>query len=247
MTTPDRLYVAGHRGNSEKCCENTIEAFKEAIANGVDMIETDVRLTNDRVLVLMHVETLDRTTDAVGKVNSFTYAELQKINAGTPEHFLPIPTLEELLVLLKDTDITLNLEFKEYKIGDNQENCEYCINEALRLCEVYGMTERMLCNSFDAYVLEYIDEHYHGQYLLHGFYPYSVMKNVSRNPEEYLYCACLDNNKNEEHYRYLESKNIEPWIGASVKTKEHLEACIKFGARLITTDNPETIIGFLKQ
>lgn len=246
MTTPDRLYVAGHRGNSEKCCENTMEAFREAIANGVDMIETDVRLTKDRVLVLMHDETVDRTTDAIGKVNSFTYDELKKINAGTAEHFESIPTFEELLELLKDTDITLNLEFKEYNIGDNKENCEYCINEALRLVETYGMTERTLCNSFDAYVLEYIDEHYHGQYLLHGFYPYTVMKNVRRNPEEYLYCACLSEKTNQEHYRYLQSKNIEPWICARVMTREQLETCIRMGARLITTNDPETILGFLR-
>ena len=203
MTTPDRLYVAAHRGNSEKCPENTLEAFREAIANGVDMIETDVRLTKDRVLVLMHDETIDRTTDATGRVGDLTYEQLRRVNAGTPEHFQPVPTLEELLALLKDTDLTLNLEFKEYNYAGNQENCEYCIREALRLCEVYGMTERMLCNSFDAYVLEYIDAQYPHQYLLHGFYPYSVMRNVRRNPEEYLYCACLDDNRNEEHYRYL--------------------------------------------
>lgn len=246
MTTPDRLYVAGHRGNSEKYPENTIEAFREAIINGADMVETDVRLTKDRVLVLMHDETVDRTTNASGKVNSFTYDELKNVNAGTAEYFQPIPTFEELLKVLKHTDATLNLEFKEYNIGDNRENCEYCINEALRLCEAYGMKERTLCNSFDAYVLEYIDEHYHGQYLLHGFYPYTMMKNVRRNPEEYLYCACMGENTNPEHYQYLRSKDIEPWIGASVKTKEHLETCIRLGARLITTNNPETILSFLK-
>ncbi len=55
-------------GTARNARKNTLEAFREAIANGADMIETDVRLTRDRVPVLMHDETIDRTTDATGRV-----------------------------------------------------------------------------------------------------------------------------------------------------------------------------------
>ena len=64
------------------------------------------------------------------------------------------------------------------------------------------------------------------------------MKNVEINPDEYLYCACIFENENKEYYKYLKERGIEPWIGASVTQKSKLKACLKMGARLITTNNP---------
>lgn len=247
FTGQDRLYVAGHRGNREKCPENTLKAFKEAIADGVDMIETDVRLTKDRALVLIHDETVDRTTDKTGLVKSYSFDAIRKINAGTDAEFQNIPTLQELLELLQGTKITLNLEFKEYCSDANKSDCEYCINEALRLIEEYNMKERTLCNSFDAYVLEYIEAHYPGEYSLHGFYPYSNMHNVNRKPDEYLHCACVFDIGDKELFDYLVSKGIEPWVGAGVKTREQLELSIANGARLVTTDNPESTLALLSE
>ncbi len=247
LTRDDRITVAGHRGSCAHYPENTMESFEAAIREGADMIETDVRLTKDRVLVLMHDDKLDRTTDGSGRMCEHTYASLANVNAGKDGHFLPIPTLEELLKLLAGTNVMLNLEIKEYNINDNRENCEYCINESVRLCEAYGLTDRMVFNSFDAYVLDYIDRTYGGKYLLHGFYPYSIMRNVERNPDEYLYCACIFDDRVPEHYQYLTERGIEPWIGAGVKESEHLAACIKLGAKLITTNDPADIFDKLSK
>ena len=63
LTNDFRMTVAGHRGDSYNYYENTMAAFKEAHLSGADMIETDVRLTKDGVLVLMHDDTVNRTTD----------------------------------------------------------------------------------------------------------------------------------------------------------------------------------------
>lgn len=59
----DNVYVAAHRGWSEKYPENTMPAFKAAVALGVDQIETDVRVTKDGELVIFHDESVGRTTD----------------------------------------------------------------------------------------------------------------------------------------------------------------------------------------
>ena len=67
------IFVAAHRGFCAKFPENTMLAFREAVKLGVDQIETDVRITKDNELVLIHDSTLDRTTNGTGKVcDSFT-------------------------------------------------------------------------------------------------------------------------------------------------------------------------------
>ena len=231
-----RMMVAAHRGDSYNFFENTMEAYREAVKVGADMIEIDVRLTKDLVPVLIHDEKVDRTTDSIGYVRDFTYEELNKINAGGKYDFQNIPKLEELLQLIKETGVLLNLELKEYYVEGNEERCDNCIDQCIELIEKYDLADKMVFNSFDAHCLEYVAEKGKGKYMLHGFYPYDRMRNVKRNPDEYLYCACIFDDRVKEHYDYLISKNIEPWIGAGVTKTEHFRECYEYGARLVTTN-----------
>ena len=117
----------------------------------------------------------------------------------------------------------------------------------IALVEKYGMTERILINSFDAYVLEYCYKKWGKKYMLHGFYPYDLMRNVGMNPDEYLYCACIFDSANKSLYDHLISVGIEPWIGAGVREKELLSHCIDNGAVLVTANDPGDIIEKLKE
>ena len=247
LTYEGKMMVAGHRGDSANVPENTMAAFRAAIAAGADMIETDVRLTKDGVPVLIHDRTADRTTDGKGYVKDMTFAELRTLNAGTKDVPQQIPTLEELLELLAATDVTLNLEVKEYHEEGNEARSRECVDKCVALIERYGMGEKMLFNSFDAPVLEYIHDAYGGRYRLHGFYPYSEMYRVERDPSEYLYCACLSENRNERHYAFLLEKGIEPWVGASVREEEHLALCFRLGARLVTANDPGAVLEILER
>ncbi|MHA1819879.1 MAG: glycerophosphodiester phosphodiesterase [Promethearchaeota archaeon] len=74
--------IMAHRGDSSKYPENTILSFRDAYNMGVDVIETDVRMTRDGVLVFNHDSKVDRTTNGKGKISSFTFNELQKLDAG---------------------------------------------------------------------------------------------------------------------------------------------------------------------
>ena len=246
LTFKDKMMVAGHRGDCYNCFENTMKAFECAINDGADMIETDVRLTKDGVLVLMHDDKVDRTSNGSGLVCEKTYEELLQLNVGGKTEPAVIPTLEELLQLLSERNILLNLEVKEYYTPGNEARCVECIEKCIALIEKYDFHEKMVFNSFDAYVLEYIAEKYPDRYLLHGFYPYSIMQNVKRNPDEYLYCACLFS-MNPANYRYLQSKNIEPWIGAGVTIESRLKECFDMGAKLITTNFPADAIKKLER
>jgi glycerophosphoryl diester phosphodiesterase len=74
--------VIAHRGASAEAPENTLPAFEAAVQRGADAFELDVRLTADGAPVVIHDDTLDRTTDRTGLVRSHTLAELRSVDAG---------------------------------------------------------------------------------------------------------------------------------------------------------------------
>jgi glycerophosphoryl diester phosphodiesterase len=100
----------GHRGARGKVAENTIQSFEEAIKEGANAIELDVRETKDKKLVVFHDEKVDKLTNAKGYVKDFTLKELKQLKVnGVGE----IPTLEEALDFLKDKNIKILIEIKE--------------------------------------------------------------------------------------------------------------------------------------
>jgi len=106
MQKNSNVLVIAHRGSSGNAPENTLAAIKLALLEQVDMVEIDVHLSKDGVPVVIHDDTLDRTTDGFGKVKNYTIHELKQLNAGSwfSEKFSneKIPTLKEVLDLVKD-------------------------------------------------------------------------------------------------------------------------------------------------
>ena len=110
-----RPLVMAHRGASAIMPENSLSAFRQAITDGTDLIETDLHFTRDDEIVLIHDSTLDRTVEAQGLVRDYTLAELQQFALKQPPDrqgvFERIPTLRELLVLT-GKNVPLGLELK---------------------------------------------------------------------------------------------------------------------------------------
>lgn len=105
LSLPGRTkpYVLAHRGNRVACPENTLAAFRRAIEDGADVLETDLHVTVDGAFVCIHDATLERTTDGSGPVEARTLAGLKALSAGCgrPEFASErIPTLAELAALL---------------------------------------------------------------------------------------------------------------------------------------------------
>ncbi len=98
-----------HRGASARKPENTLAAFREALAMGIRDLECDVRLSRDGRIVVIHDAKVDRTTDGSGRVADLTLTELRALDAGGGER---IPLLEELLAILTP-DASLVVEIKE--------------------------------------------------------------------------------------------------------------------------------------
>lgn len=92
-------YLMAHRGNRVACPENTLAAFRQAVADGADIVETDLHVTRDGEFVCLHDATLERTTTGRGAVAEKTLAELRTLSAnyGRPAFANErIPTLAEL-------------------------------------------------------------------------------------------------------------------------------------------------------
>ncbi|WP_420601483.1 glycerophosphodiester phosphodiesterase family protein [Flagellimonas sp.] len=113
------VIVVAHRGDWRNAPENSLQAIQNCIDMGVDMVEIDIRETKDGHLVLMHDETIDRTTNGKGFVKDWTLDSLRtlklKDGLGVPTPH-KIPTLEEALLTTKDK-ILVNLD-KSYNIFD---------------------------------------------------------------------------------------------------------------------------------
>jgi glycerophosphoryl diester phosphodiesterase len=104
--------IYAHRGSSGTHPENTLAAFREAIAAGADGIELDVHATFDRVPVVIHDRAVERTTNGTGNTDELSLAQLQTFDAGDGER---VPTLAEVLELIGDR-LHLDIEVKGHGI-----------------------------------------------------------------------------------------------------------------------------------
>ncbi|MCC5951438.1 MAG: hypothetical protein JJU45_05015 [Acidimicrobiia bacterium] len=129
--TPGRPIVVAHRGASGTLAENTLAAYELAIAQGAQIIEIDVHLTADDELVVIHDDTLERTTDAAVRlpdgapwnVHEHTLADIRSLSAGVAPDGIPqrVPTLAEVIDLVRHHDVGLLIETKTLYSGDRLE------------------------------------------------------------------------------------------------------------------------------
>jgi glycerophosphoryl diester phosphodiesterase len=143
-----RVWVVGHRGAMGHCPENTLASFERGLELGADWIELDVHMSRDGVLVVIHDETVDRTTNGHGLVRDHSLAELKALDAGSwfgPEYAgQRIPTLDEVLAWARQRNTIVDIEIKNAPIF--YAGIEAAIIEAL---DRYDMAERVIVISFD--------------------------------------------------------------------------------------------------
>lgn len=148
--------IIAHRGYRAKYPENTLAAFEAAIHAGADMIELDVLLTKDRKVVVIHDESLDRTTNAQGLVSEYTLSEIKALDAGSwfDARFKGerLPALEEVLEMV-DRRIPINIEIKRsaYEPDDPPDAIE---KQIVDLVARKDAVENVLISSFEWQVLE---------------------------------------------------------------------------------------------
>lgn len=152
----EKTFVWAHRGASGYAPENTMAAFEKAVEMEADGIELDVQLTKDGELVVIHDETIDRTSDGTGWVRDLTYASLSKYNYNRthPEYAqAAIPTLEEVYELVKPTKLLVNVELKTGVVFYPELE-----DRVMMLTERMGMADRVIYSSFNHYTVQKIKQ-----------------------------------------------------------------------------------------
>lgn len=135
------MHKIGHRGAKGYAAENTLASFQKAIDLGVDGIELDVHLSLDGEVMVIHDETVDRTTSHIGFVNHYTAAALE-------DH--GIPTLEAVFDLVNQ-QCFINVELKTYETADK-------VAELIEryVAEKHWQYEQIIVSSFDWNALQQV-------------------------------------------------------------------------------------------
>jgi glycerophosphoryl diester phosphodiesterase len=138
--------IFGHRGASKYAPENTIAAFDLAISQGTKAFELDTMLTSDKVPVVIHDHTLDRTTNATGEVGQKTLKEIKELDAGSyySAKFKDekVPSLKDVLNRYRD-GFLINIELKNFHSPKDD-----LARIVLELVEACGMLDQVLFSSF---------------------------------------------------------------------------------------------------
>lgn len=252
----DTLVIA-HQGGDGIAPGNTMFAFQNAVDMGVDVLEMDLHITKDNVLVLIHDETIDRTTDGTGEVESMTLDEIKQFDAGydwsndndatfpSRGKGITIPTLEEVFTTFPQMKMTI--EIKKSNTSMIQPFCE--------MIRKYDMQDKIVVASFyDEKIKEFRETCPEvatssaknettvfvllSKVFLTGFYSpqfYSLQvpeesSGITVMTESFIHAA---------HERNLA---VEPW---TINDKETMQKFIEWGVDGIMTDRPDIMLEIL--
>ena len=146
-----RPTIFAHRGSSTHAPENTLAAFKLAVEQHADAIELDATLSADGQVVVIHDDTVNRTTNGTGFIKSMNLAELKRLDAGSkfdPSfHLERIPTLAEVFETVGQ-QIFINVELKNYTSPTDD-----LPDRVIALVKEYGLESSVMMSSFNIIAL----------------------------------------------------------------------------------------------
>lgn len=238
------VLVAGHRGMKAFYPENTLLSFRKALEQKVDMLELDLNLTRDKQVVVIHDNTLDRTTDGTGYIHDFTLSEIKRLDAGKPfsGEFagLTVPTLQEFCDLIDSyPDLLLNVEIKE--------KTHETVDLAMQILQRRGWVEKSVFTCFDAEIVGYLHDRY--QVKTQGFPDFLMQNFVAGDRGTYAKMHAVGiamKYLTRELVREFEDRGILPWSYCPDTDAEVLQS-LECGVRLVTVNNPEPALRILTE
>ena len=262
----EKVILCAHRGERIRNLENTMTAFRMVVEAGADMVETDVRMTKDGHLVLMHDESVDRTTDKTGRICDMTLEEVRTCNAafhGEGFPFDPPATLKDLLDFAAEhPKLLLNIEFKDYPTPGNEVFAYTCCDKIVDMLLSYGVQDRTWINSFDGRILERVYRRYGRAFHYHGFYPWFILGPMEIDPESFIDVACMQHRYQlddgsvhkyedplcpKEWFDYLLERGIMPLLAPSLREYPLFDQGFAWGSRIVNPDDPYTMLAHLRQ
>jgi glycerophosphoryl diester phosphodiesterase len=142
--------ICAHRGGKENVPENSMAAFQQSASNGIHCMENDIQLTKDNEIIVLHDDTVDRTSNGKGPVREMTLKDLQKLDFGSWYHTKfkkeRVPTLNKFLNVCNGVPL---IEIKKY--NNYSEKLESILIQQLNSC---GRLYTSIIHSFDLDVLQ---------------------------------------------------------------------------------------------
>lgn len=250
MKGDEKIILAAHRGDRKNYPENTMAAFRAAADFGVDMIETDLHMTADGELVIMHDRSALRTAGVDRNLDEMTLAEVKALDAGAL--FGPqfagerVPTVREFLAFVRETPLTVNWELKDYPDLVGDAHAFAAADRLTELIEEYGMEDRSMLNSFSDRVLEHIAGRVGHRFPIHGqgIYRCRCTNDEPMLPEEELFDWCCMYPETEDgnpvdfpdSFRYCTERGIRPCV-CIPDTEENYRKALELGCRMFTSND----------
>lgn len=242
--------VIAHRGFSGEAPENTLVALRKAMDLGADMAEIDVGLTLDGHVVLLHDETLDRTTDGKGLLSDATLDQVQRLDAGswfdTKYTGEPVPTLAEALDLVRGK-MLLNVEIKSEAVTDTAEGG--IAHKVLQLVHERDMLDEIVISSFNPRALTHA-RHLDADVRTASLYNRDVHK--GQGPLEVM--AAVGSNGFNISHRLITRKMVEachrhdrPVAIYTVNNEKKMRRMIEMGVDALFTDYPDRLQKVLEE
>ena len=226
------VYVVGHRGAAGVRPENTLAGFRYAIDLGVDYVECDVHLSRDEQLVVMHDDTVDRTTDATGAICDLKFDHIRSLDAGAGEK---VPTFDEVLALVQGR-VKLLCELK----GQGVESA------AVNAVKARNMADGVIFTSFHIDRLDAV-RNLGDDLLIGAILPNPGEEDIARAIE--LGAAGIG-----IQYRNLCLRQVEKALTAGLDlrawnpdTLPEQQAMIALGVKGLSTNRPDILVAYLKQ
>ena len=220
------------------CPENTMASFERALELGADWVELDVHLSRDGALIVIHDETLERTTNGHGQVREHTLAELRTLDAGDGQH---IPTLDEVLAWARDRKTVVDIEIKNAPIyyPNIEDKVVAAVNEA-------EMIERVIVISFDHAAVKRVKELdsriatgvLYGCRPLDGGVPLAHDARADAVLPHWTYITAED-----VQLAHNAGISVAPWATSDPDAMRHLIDC---GVDAIATNHPDVLVGIRK-
>lgn len=244
----NHIPVLGHRGICSKFPENTLVSFEAAINLGVDLIEFDVNITKDGIPVVIHDNTIDRTSDHEGLTRDYSLQELKAFDFGCKfgAQFAgtPIPTLEEVLTLAAKSDkLLLNVEIKDMT--------HEAVDKTVNMLHRFGLEDRAVIACFDAEIIRYTKKAY-PHMRCQGF-PGRYMNNFTEDTYDCMFgmgipigwAGCTEESIQKD-IAFAKSSGILAWLFCA-DTEEDVRRCVQYDCDNITGNDPEVALRVLRE
>ncbi|KFL31318.1 glycerophosphodiester phosphodiesterase [Devosia riboflavina] len=242
-TGPTRDEVQAHRGASAIAPENTIAAFRAAAEQGARWVELDVALLADDTLVVIHDDSVDRTTSGMGSLGALSHADIAKLDAGawfdTKYAGERLPTLAEVIKALGEFGLSANVEIKQHK---HHKSLDQLVRAVQADINKRGPNTQIMISSFDPEALK----------AMHALEPDLEMAMLwGRPPEDWAEkLKAIPATTIHMHYKALSIGMLEETSKSGIKVRawtcnNPIELVSFWGAGLtgVITDNPKLFLG----